>query len=159
MHIHLPPLRERTSDIRQLCELFLSRTNQTLCELSESLVDALARRPWHGNVRELRNAVERAAVVARGRALHIEDFPQPLQQVTTSGVVILDSIVRQWALTAIADQHTTEPLHSRFLAAAEPALLQVAMEHTAGNRAKAAEILGIHRGTLRERLRAYRLEE
>ncbi|MCA9133963.1 MAG: sigma-54-dependent Fis family transcriptional regulator, partial [Planctomycetales bacterium] len=78
MHIHLPPLRERIADIAPLCRFFLSRIRYASPDsLSESLLAALAERPWHGNVRELKNAIEHAAVIARGRPLRLDDFPAP----------------------------------------------------------------------------------
>ncbi|MCA9134555.1 MAG: hypothetical protein KDA45_15405, partial [Planctomycetales bacterium] len=65
-----------------------------------------------------------------------------------------------WATKAVASSDSAgNALHAQFLAAAEPALLRFAIEHTAGNRLKAAELLGIHRGTLRDRLRAYGIDE
>ncbi len=161
MHIHLPPLRERTEDIRQLCWYFLSRVSEMAePQLNETLLEALAARPWNGNVRELRNAVEHAAVLARGRPLQIWDFPVPTQLSDQSHRIALDESVRDWARAAlrIADDASAQ-LHAQFLAAAEPALFQIAIEHAGGNRAKAAELLGIHRGTLRDRLRTYGIND
>lgn len=159
MHIHLPPLRERTEDIDVLCRYFLSRVSEAASsQLSEGLIDALRHRPWHGNIRELKNAVEHAAVLARGKPLQLSDFPPPSQQHATP-TISMDEFVRRWAKDAVqqsADE--VDSLHAQFLAAAEPALMQFAIEHTGGNRVKAAELLGIHRGTLRERLRTYGLE-
>jgi two-component system nitrogen regulation response regulator GlnG len=165
VQIHLPPLRERTEDIEPLCRHFLDAMNYADVDsaIDESLLDALRQRPWHGNVRELKNAVRHAAVVARGRALMIEDFPPPKpgrEAATDAADVTLDEVVRDWARKEIdhpSDMGTS--LHERFLAAAEPSLLQIALEHTGGNRAKAAELLGMHRGTLRERLRNYGLND
>lgn len=71
VHIHLPPLSERLEDIPLLCEHFLQRIGYPPehCKIDAELVEALQGRPWRGNVRELRNAVEHASVVARGRKL------------------------------------------------------------------------------------------
>lgn len=160
MHIHLPPLRERIEDLAQLCHYFLSRISHSSAHaFNENLLHSLAERPWHGNVRELKNAVEHAAVVARGKPLQLSDFPTPIQKLHQESQGTLDDVIRQWARGAIERWPAGEALHARFLAAAEPALLQFTMEHTGGNRAKAAELLGIHRGTLRERLRTYGIEE
>ena len=165
MQIHLPPLRERTEDIAPLCEFFLSAMDYAN---SESVIDAaleqeLRHRRWHGNIRELRNAIEHAAVVARGRPLAIEDFPPPKPrrvESTTTRQTSLPEAVQAWATAAIEDAgDDLATLHSQFLAAAEPALFRVALQHTGGNRAKAAELLGIHRGTLRDRLRSYGIDD
>jgi two-component system nitrogen regulation response regulator GlnG len=75
MQIHLPPLRERTEDIAPLCEYFLAAMGYGPAAIDQGLLEKLQLRPWHGNIRELRNAIEHATVVARGRALTIDDFP------------------------------------------------------------------------------------
>ncbi len=162
VQIHLPPLRQRTDDIGPLCTHFLVAMSYADADsaISEPLLDQLKSRPWHGNVRELKNAVSHAAVVARGRALAIEDFPLPKPGRDTQTIplpqVSIDRVVRVWAEQAIENgPPELQTLHADFLAAAEPSLLDVVLKHTGGNRAKAAEMLGIHRGTLRDRLRAY----
>ena len=72
----------------------------------------------------------------------------------------LDKAVGSWTHQAIEDDSDhSDALHARFLAAAEPRLLRAVLEHTGGNRVKAAELLGIHRGTLRDRLRAYGIDD
>jgi two-component system, NtrC family, nitrogen regulation response regulator GlnG len=161
MHIHLPPLRERSEDIGLLCQYFLER-----CEyrgphtLEASLVEALMALPWYGNVRELRNAIEHATVLARGRALQLEDFPAPRGFAAEAGTISLAQATEVWARKTIRNIGSeSSPLHSQFLAATEPILLKLALEHSGGNRANAAELLGIHRGTLRDRLRAYGMDE
>ena len=167
MHIHLPPLRERAEDVPPLCQYFLQRIGYDADRgLSESLVASLAAMPWHGNVRELRNAVEHAAVIARGRPLQLSDFPPPnpsRHRQPSAQSPVLEQAIAEWARRTIREIETNggdaEPLHARFLAAMEPPLLRAAIEHTGGNRARAAELLGIHRGTLRERLRAYEMDE
>ncbi|TWT92781.1 sigma-54-dependent transcriptional regulator [Stieleria varia] len=167
MQIHLPPLRERPEDIAALCLYFLESMKYTAADeaIDETLLAELAERPWYGNIRELRNAIEHAAVVARGRRLIINDFPpaKPGRDPSSRnsfGQATLDQMVRQWAKTMLQDlQPDTQTLHADFLAATEPPLFDELLKHTAGNRAKAAELLGIHRGTLRERLRAYGMDE
>lgn len=161
MHIHLPPLRQRTTDIEPLCRYFLARLQPGVVRQFDPLLLAgLARRPWHGNVRELKNAVEHAAVVARGRPLQISDFPPPAAGLPgSSGELPLPEVVRRWARDTLQQSPPdAEALHARFLASAEPALMEMVIEYTGGNRAKAAELLGMHRGTLRERMRSYGME-
>ncbi len=161
--IRLPPLRQRSEDIPLLCEFFLRRLGYPAPEsaIDDPLREHLMQRSWWGNVRELRNAVEHASVVARGRPLDIADFPQPQEgrkdgPAGASGST--DAAIESWTRQQIeTDEHFTD-LHERFLAATEPALLRVVLEHTQGNRAAAAERLGIHRGTLRERLKKYQMD-
>ncbi|WP_153559347.1 sigma-54-dependent transcriptional regulator [Roseimaritima sediminicola] len=166
MHIHLPPLRERTEDILPLCQHFLSAMDYAALDsaIDRPLLDALEQRPWYGNIRELKNAIEHAAVVARGRPLSIADFPPPKpgrdQDAADAPEAALAGVVRQWTARAIQRcEGDPDSLHADFLAASEPALLEVVLKHAGGNRAKAAQWLGIHRGTLRDRLRAYRMDE
>jgi two-component system nitrogen regulation response regulator GlnG len=72
----------------------------------------------------------------------------------------LEVIVNQWARETIDNVgENLQTLHSLFLAATEPTLFALALKHTGGNKAKAAELLGIHRGTLRDRLRVYGMDE
>lgn len=162
VQIHLPPLRERLADIAPLCQHFLAAMQYADAEIDEPLLSELQQRPWHGNVRELKNSVSHAAVLARGRRLCINDFPAPKpgrDRESRSPESALERVVETWTNATLVDQPDTETLHADLLAAMEPAFLRVVLQHTGGNRAKAAELLGIHRGTLRDRLRAYRIDE
>ncbi|WP_235934796.1 sigma-54-dependent transcriptional regulator [Candidatus Laterigemmans baculatus] len=168
VEIHAPPLRERLEDLEMLVQHFLKLAGHPAASepVAANVLDELARRPWHGNVRELRNAIEQAAVLSRGRPLSVDRLPAPQRPVGDSSNAepnALAAAVRAW--THAATEGTDgEPaggvsdLHERFLAAVEPAMLEVVLERTGGNRAAAAELLGIHRGTLRERLRRYGIE-
>ena len=77
--LRLPPLRQRREDVQPLCKFFLRRLGYPAADsaIDDSLAEELARRDWWGNVRELRNAIEHASVVARGRTLERADFPPP----------------------------------------------------------------------------------
>ncbi len=162
VQIHLPPLRERLDDIAPLCQHFLAAMEYSDAATDDSLLAELQHRPWYGNVRELKNAVSHAAVVARGRRLSIADFPAPKpgrESGAPSTASSLERVIEAWTGATLADQPDTENLHADLLAAVEPAFLRIVLQHTGGNRAKAAELLGIHRGTLRDRLRAYGIDE
>lgn len=195
LHIRLPPLRERTEDLGLLCAYFLERIAYPGAAeaVGPEVLGALAGRAWPGNVRELKNAVEHAAIVARGRRLTIDDFPacndaSSLADAATvktasgsrdrvtlepSGAATVDP---QLAASAAADAveravvaylrelverpgDDAPKLYDTLLAAVEPALFQFVLRHTGGNRIRAAEMLGIHRSTLRERLRHYRIDD
>lgn len=163
MHIHLPPLRERSDDIGFLCQHFLRLLQYPNYEtaVGASLLNALKERPWYGNVRELRNAVEHAAVVARGRALCIEDFPASENlKVPEEGndEIVLQQITEKVLKKLISNDFGDKGLQAALLEKIEPTLLKFALMQSGGNRLKAAELLGIHRSTLRERLRLYGLE-
>ena len=162
LQIHLPPLRERKEDIGTLCRHFLAQLgDSSSTQLNDQLVTELESRHWHGNVRELRNAVEHAAVVARGRALTINDFPDPQpdgESADQNPERRLIEAVTAWFRQQISDADSP-PLQGALGDVVEPTLLRLVLEHTQGNRAAAAEILGIDRGTLRTKMRSHGLSE
>ena len=166
--IELPPLRTRTEDIAVLAKHFLRRLGYPDPEIAidDALVRHLSRRPWLGNIRELRNAVEHAAVIARGRPLDIADFPEPQTGSVAINEASLESEIERWTWQAIesepgevdgSDIDSAAPglLYERFLTATEPALIRAVLHATGGNRAAAAQRLGMHRATLRERMKRY----
>ncbi|WP_372719482.1 helix-turn-helix domain-containing protein, partial [Novipirellula sp.] len=124
-----------------------------------SLIEALKQRSWWGNVRELRNAVEHASVIARGRPLLLSDFPDERQSSSVTARTPLDSLssaVAAWTTQELsAGSENLIDLNERFQSATMPILLQIVLRHTEGNRAAAADMLGIHRGTLREWIKRY----
>jgi DNA-binding NtrC family response regulator len=75
LHLRLPPLRERREDIPELCRLVLAELGVPPAPIDDGIMACLAAYPWPGNIRELRNVVERALMLARGGALGIEHFP------------------------------------------------------------------------------------
>jgi two-component system nitrogen regulation response regulator GlnG len=166
-HIHIPPLRERTDDIPLLAAHFLRRVTggTTAKRLSPAAVTELVSRPWQGNVRELRNAVERAAVVARGEEVEPEHFPAPSPLLAASSPST-DAQIRRLTAEWVSEQWQREPsaaglvdLYERFLRVSEPALLKSILAQCGENRAAAARILGIHRATLRQKLRDHGLDD
>ena len=161
LQMHLPPLRERKEDLPALCQHFLSRFSYpTAGALSTELLIQLKKRPWYGNVRELRNAVEHAAVLARGRPIRLEDFPtaqpdRPSQMnAQQSGEANLERAVRAWFTSQLEDSENATGIHETLLSKIEPILFELALEQCGGNRSKAAELLGMHRATLREKLKS-----
>ena len=162
--ISLPPLRERRDDIPLLARHFLSLSQQTDAPRSfhPDALHELLQRPWRGNVRELRNAVEHAAIVTRGREIGPEAFPAPLGGPRAPGSVDdeLRTVTRSWAQSAVVQASTvgTAPLYERLLEVVEPELLREVLDACGGNRAAAAERLGMHRATLRQKLRRFGLD-
>jgi two-component system nitrogen regulation response regulator GlnG len=157
--IHLSPLRDRREDIAPLAEQFLLQAGPggTRRRFSEAALAELMRRPWAGNVRELRNVVERAAITARGDEIDVEHLP-PAESLSGTGCSLAEQVrryVSEWTRQELATSVDGESsdLYDRFLSVAEPALIETVMQHFGGNRAAAARELGIHRATLRERLK------
>jgi two-component system response regulator AtoC len=137
----LPPLRRRKEDIPLLIHAFSRRFNDrmgTAVSFSAEAVDALMQYPFPGNVRELLNVVERCIALASGRVIHRQDLPGHI-------------VAPRQAKTSLA---TLQEITME----AERAHIARIVQLTQGNRSKAAEILGISRKTLWEKINAYQLD-
>jgi len=164
--IHIPPLRDRREDIPILAEHFLKQSrlvNVADTPLADDVQSALYERPWTGNVRELRNAIEHAAIIARGRPIrpeHLPPMPMRPDQPPARESDEIQGPLAVWARAACRQGTETDELslYDRFLQLTEPAVLRAVLEHCGQNRAAAAQVLGIHRATLRQKLRRYGIE-
>ena len=156
VRIHLPPLRSRPEDIRQLAEYFLHKIahqkHKPQLKLSEEAVRVLEIYPWPGNVRELENTIQRASVLATADVLLPKDIP--LGQVSSSSS---DGPSHQ------GNNSAENAIESLFSAASANASIELlpwlereftlrAMQKTNNNQVRAAKLLGITRATLRKRL-------
>lgn len=139
--IRLPPLRERIADIVPLAEHFLSSAGGGKT-LTADAAAALVRYPWPGNVREIRNAMERAAVLVRGG------------QVTSADLAFLQEA---GSSTAGTIDWPDEDLPSA-VARLEEMLIRRALERSGGNRSEAAKMLNINRQSLYAKLKRYGLD-
>jgi len=131
----VPPLRQRRADVRPLALHLLAKLAQAhrrSAELAADALQALEQYDFPGNVRELRNVLERALVNAPGPSIRAEDLPV---HVRTS--------------SAVARKPTLEELEKNYIAEV--------LDYTRGRKSKAAEILGISRKTLLEKRRRYGL--
>jgi two-component system nitrogen regulation response regulator GlnG len=168
--ITLPPLADRRDDIEALARSFLARhaaatRAATVPAVTAEVLAALTIRDWPENVRDLRAAIEHAAVVARGAALRPEHLP-PVAATGTGGPLDaagrhVDAAIQDWAAAArAAFGRLPEPdLHNRAVRLVEAALLREALAHTGGNRTAAAKLLGLDRATLRTKLRQLGLDD
>lgn len=136
--IHLPPLRERVQDIEALARHFLNhfaaKTNKKTPELTPEVLTALQKHPWKGNIRELKNAMERAVILCGGSALRLDCLP--------------------FEFSAL---HPQAGSTSFDLAAVEAAHIRKVLQHTGGNKTKSAELLGIALTTLYRKLEEYHI--
>ncbi|HLH04694.1 MAG TPA: sigma-54 dependent transcriptional regulator [Bryobacteraceae bacterium] len=143
--IALPPLRERKQDIPALVQHFLSRSNPP-ASITPAALALLCDHHWPGNVRELENTIARATVLARAHVIDTPEIQLPtgnFAQQTALDWTALIPLQAGW-------KDNTEAL--------ERALIRRALETAHGNKSKAAEILGIHRRLLYEKMRQYSLE-
>jgi two-component system, NtrC family, nitrogen regulation response regulator GlnG len=166
--IRMPALRERVEDIPELCAHLLRRLHyqQPEAALDSEAIDELKQRDWPGNVRELRNTLEHAALMARGGSITKRHLPasQPAFMGAIESVPPLETLVQNWIRhelqsPADPDAPPTEGLLDRFLAVVEPIFLREGLDATKGNRSSAADLLGMHRATLREKLKRYGIGE
>lgn len=166
IQIELPPLRARGADILELTEHFITNlTTQNQLPrptLSKKAEAELNRRPWHGNVRELRNAIEHAVIIARGGQIELDQFPPPAPPagVPSDGTptATLAQLIQQWADARLREDGEREDLYERFLSLVEPPLLNATLTHEFGQCTSAARKLGLHRHTLRKKLDQYGIE-
>jgi len=138
--IRLPPLRDRKSDLPLLIEHFVNEYNarhgRSVAALEPGAMDLLSAYSWPGNVRELRNVLERATIVANGHFITTDDLPR-LVDVTRA-------VPSPEAARGLAPGLT--------VAEAEQQLIEVTLQHTHGNKTRAAELLGISLKTLHNKL-------
>jgi two-component system nitrogen regulation response regulator GlnG len=163
--LHIPPLRDRRDDIPALAEHFLRQSRlPDIAEtrLTEDVLDELRSRPWAGNIRELRNTIEHAAIIARGRRIRPEHLPAaPTTPTSAPAGGGIQGRLAAWARQEAQESGTRpdeDKLYGRFLELAEPPVLRAVLEHCRHNRAAAAQMLGIHRATLPQKLRKYDIE-
>ncbi|HEY1067180.1 MAG TPA: sigma-54 dependent transcriptional regulator, partial [Pirellulales bacterium] len=151
--IHLPPLRERPEDIEELAEYFASSLAQKngLARPTFSIRAAaeLKRRTWRGNVRELRNAVEHALILARGGVIEPDHLPAEIRSVepaptATDDVSTIRKLVRTWTERRLEVHGEDGHLHEELLALVEPPCLAAALARCHDQVAAAARRLGLH---------------
>lgn len=160
--VHLPPLRERTEDIGPLAEHFLRRFEPRALPLLPETVQFLGALPWLGNVRELRNALEHAAIIARGGPLLPEHFPPRMpRSLAANPAEQLAATIRSWLGQKVKENAGQPPanLYADLLRCVEPALLAEVMRRVQGNRWVAAQWLGLNRATVRKKLGLYDLTD
>lgn len=138
--IHLPPLRERASDIKlfvnEFVHLFAAKSNKRIETISADYLKLLEQNVWKGNIRELRNVIERSVILTDDDTLKIDTLPLDIQYPDTSS----SDLIITMALSDI------EKLHIRKI-----------MDYTKGNKAEAARILKIGIATLYRKIEEYKL--
>lgn len=161
--IDIPPLSQRLGDLGDLAAHFLASLaakNGCQCPpLARETIVALEKRPWHGNVRELRNALEHAMILARGGAIMPEHLPSPTPPGTDAGHTrqsMLHSMLRDWVCGELEQSPQVADLYQRLLAIVEPPVLKTVLEHNRGQFLAAAKQLGLHRVTLKRKASQYR---
>lgn len=140
--VHLPPLRERTGDIRILALAFAKGFSEKLSyavsDMAPTFLQALEQQPWKGNIRELRNVIERSLIVCENGRLDICDLPLEIQN---NHYECSDNGIDNFELSAMERRHITRVL-----------------EYTKGNKTEAARLLKIGLTTLYRKIEEYKIE-
>jgi Nif-specific regulatory protein len=141
--VHIPPLRERRTDILLLADYFAERysrqNHKNVRRISTPAIDMLMAYHWPGNVRELENCVERAVLLSDDNVIHGHHLPPTLQTAEASGTVVRGTL-----------RATLERV--------ERELIGEALKSSRGNMAGAAEALGITERIMGLRVRKYRIQ-
>lgn len=138
--IHLPPLRERAGDVRILAKAFVKdfsvRLARPVTEITPAFLEALEQQLWKGNIRELRNVIERSLIVCESERLDVADLPLDIQN------------------THYEQSDETTP-GSFELSAMERRHIARVLEYTKGNKTEAARLLKIGLTTLYRKIEEY----
>jgi DNA-binding NtrC family response regulator len=151
--LEVPPLRERREDIPALCELFLMQAARDLKvplrRISADAMRTLVHYDFPGNIRELRNLVERACILSSADEITSENFPVAIATPATGIAVGRTSPITPNEVAAMMPD--TVDLRE-YLAALEKALIQRALGATGGAQAEAARRLGLSRSDVSYKL-------
>ncbi len=146
--IHLPPLRERREDIPILAQSFLeefaSERDKAIEGFDDIVLELFDGYSWPGNVRELRNVVERAVLFCREGSVGLDELPATLRADGPK-----DATAPQRSVLTLQEAHER----------AEVSAIRAALQATSGRRTAAAELLGVSRKTLWEKVKQYGLDD
>ena len=150
--LRLPPLRERPDDIPLLCyhfaERFAREAGKPFEAFSPEALETLSRHAFPGNIRELRNIVDRAVVFSRGPVIGVSDLPESVRSAPTTHD---SSLNRAGNIVRAVEDLPDAGLDAR-LRSIEKSLIENALLRVGGNRSRAAKILKINRTTLIEKI-------
>jgi transcriptional regulator with PAS, ATPase and Fis domain len=146
--IMLPPLRQRMSDLPLLCETLIANLNRkhtcNVTNVNAEVMDSFKKYAWPGNIRELRNVLERAVIMCGEGVIQTAHLPYDFGYAMGTrppAQVFEPESVRLAVGTTVGD--------------AEKALIQLTLQHTKNNKTRAADILGISLKTLFNKLKEY----
>jgi len=159
IRVHIPPLRERREDIPLVSRELFSRSCRKYrkedVSISEEALETLASHDWRGNVRELKNMMERCAMLSSGKELSREEL---LTIWKTSGGEDTAGQAGSPSFTVRIPVSPDRPDLKAAIRELERRLIRMALERTGGSRPKAAELLGISHPTLLYKAKEYGIE-
>ncbi len=167
--VHLPPLRERLTDLPDLVQHFLRKSAEDGTPVKTIAPDALRRlqqHSWPGNVRELENLIQRLSVLYTQDEITAEMVDAELASSSPGVAPLSDQALDQLDLSSFMERYLTSyfasfqgelpppGLYRRILREVEGPLITATLAATNGNQIRAAELLGLNRNTLRTKIRA-----
>jgi len=162
IQVHFPRVRERVEDIPLLVDYVIKRANLEMRRGVRGITDRALQRlqtyPWPGNVRELENQIRRAMVLSREDILSEHSFELDMDRPTDPDEPHEDrlaTVTKKYLATVLADPDPSKSVFERVVAVVEEAMIREALERTGENQAQAAQLLGMHRSTLRKKKRDY----
>jgi DNA-binding NtrC family response regulator len=149
--LHLPPLRERRSLIASFVERFVDEFSaQNESEpplLSADVISVMESYDWPGNIRQLRNVIERAVTLCPGQPFNVDDLPDPIRQFSNNQATLAKQVTNGDAISNWAKSKLN----------AEIQAIVDALAKNSNNRSRAANDLGISRVTLYKKLHQFGL--
>lgn len=164
VEIHLPALRERGDDINLLINFFIRRLSKKLNKkvegISSEAIELLRKYQWPGNVRELQGVIRHAILMATGPVIVPENLREEVRTrtpETTSNTGVPAAHAQPTGVDAFVQGRIDEgsnDIYAETVEMMERKLITMILRHTAGNQSQAAEMLGITRGSLRNKIRS-----
>ena len=165
IHVHLPALRERKEDIPLLVEHFIRKANQDMGRrvkgVTSEAMKHLQSFSWPGNARELENMIKRAMVLSRDDILPEHLFIFENSHETPDDMASHDQLSQAARLCfeeGLKGEEKGDSLFDSVVRVVEKTLIRQALKDTQGNQAQAAVRLGMHRSTLRKKIRDYHIK-
>ena len=154
MTLHVPPLRERSAELDDLIERFVAAANvandRRVVGLDEEADELLRRYSWPGNIRELKNAIERAVVIAPSDRIGVDDLPQRVRELASRQTPDVDDDAAGDAEAA------AQPLNLKAeLSRYEGELILRGLRAASWDRHEAARLLGLPLRTLHHKMRSH----
>ncbi|MBX3246606.1 MAG: sigma-54-dependent Fis family transcriptional regulator [Myxococcales bacterium] len=163
VNVHLPPLRDRTSDIPLLLEHFVAKFSAKLKREVRGFSDEarvlLLRHPWRGNIRELENVVERCMLFCDGEHIEVPHLPAELRRGAENGLATPDGLVAPLELPIVSDGAGLKEAVREATAKLERELIVRALEQTGWNVTHAAKVLKISRKSLQTKMKELGLRD
>lgn len=153
INLHIPPLRERLDDIPLLCNHFInkinSKTKKNIIGVAPDVINRFQKYNWPGNIRQLENVLERAFHYSHSKWIELDQLPKELD---------LLGIGNPLSIPARQEQNLSIDRKKSINQTEKEVILQ-ALKKSKGNRTKAAELLGVSRTTLYQKMKKFQIKE